>query len=356
MVEPNKLDLILENTRKSLKNDPTITVHASTDTGIASFIPFTIPSGLPELDLHLGNRGGLPTGRLIEYYGFEACGKTTAGLHAIAETQRMGGLALFIDAEHTFSPSRAAECGVDLKALQVASVYSIEAVFTVAENWLTAVAVEKFTGPVMIVVDSVTGKTTETESDSDFSKDSRVGHEAKQIRRGVRRLTGLLGKTKATCILINHSIASNLTMAFGKKSQSAGGHSPKLMSTIRIMFQNLGTLGKASEKRLGQKIKLTIEKLKNAPLPYPIIEEVHLEDNGFNQGLSLLNAGIKTGWVSQSGKVYKFTEEAGVEAQFTKDEWEQVMDKHFEGYRGAYTAWVNFAHQRGFIKFWHEAW
>ena len=131
--EDDRLDKLHNDMKDNLKSkNVAASIHKSNDLAIASFTPYTIPSGLAELDLQLGGRGGLPAGRLIEYYGFEMCGKTTAALHALAEVQKNGGFGMFIDAEHTFSPTRAQQCGVNLERLQIMSAHSIESIFEAA--------------------------------------------------------------------------------------------------------------------------------------------------------------------------------------------------------------------------------
>jgi len=352
--EDEKLQRLLELTQKKLdKDDICADIYKPTDIGIASYIPHTISSGLAELDLQLGGRGGLPAGRLIEYYGFEMSGKTTGALHALAEVQKLGGIGLFIDAEHTFSPTRAKQCGVDLDRLQVISAHSVESIFGGAEAFIENIEAVKLNVPCLIVVDSVTGTHVESETDADFSKDQRVGHEAKQIRRGVKRLHGMLARTKICCILINHAIASNLTMAFGKKSQAAGGHGAKIMATIRIEFKNMGRIGKA-DSREGQKIKMIIEKLKNAQLSQTEVADVNLKVNGFDQALSLINAGVRTKWVTEKNKVY--TLQVGEdERQFKLDEWPGIIDV-LGGYDSVYQMWLTKAREDGYIQLWSEAW
>jgi RecA/RadA recombinase len=291
------------------------------------------------------------------------CGKTTAALHAIAEVQRKGGFACFIDAEHTFSPERAAQCGVNLDKLQVMSAHSIEAIFEIACTYLDIVE-KKGLGskPVLIVVDSVTGSTIESEmtEKKEYTKDQRVGGEAKAIRRGARRLSGILARGKATCILINHAIATNLTMAFGKKSGAAGGHGIKIMSSVRIEFKNVGTLKHKEDGvdiRDGQKISLTIEKLKNANLTMAKVPEVHLKENGFDRKLSLLNAAVMTGWIEKDGvKNPMYTIEiAGEARQFKQNEWTDIV-RELGGYKTAYDIWLDRAQQTGHIQLWENAW
>jgi len=368
--EDDKLDQLLNDMRKNLaKKNVTATIWKSNDLGIASYTPHTISTGLAELDLQLGGRGGLPAGRLIEYYGFEMCGKTTAALHAIAEVQRMGGFACFIDAEHTFSPVRAEQCGVNLDRLQIMSAHTIESIFEAACTYVEycenlGLAKKR---PVLIVVDSVTGTHIESEmhektAKEAYAKDVRIGGEAKAIRRGVKRLHGLLARSKVTAILINHAIATNLTATFGKKSGAAGGHGTKIMASVRVEFKNFGKIAKKrtgeQDLREGQMVTLTIEKLKNAQLQLPKVEKVELREYGFNQNLSLLNAAVMTGWITVQGtgaSKYYTIPIADEEKQFKHSQWDELV-MSLGGYFQVYAMWLDRAKQTGHIQLWEEAW
>jgi len=367
--EDEKLEKLLNDMKNNLKKkNVAASIHRSDDIKIASHTPHTIPTGLAELDYQLGGRGGLPAGRLIEYYGFEMCGKTTAALHAIASVQKMGGFAAFIDAEHTFSPLRAQQCGVNLERLQIMSAHSIEAIFEAAYAYVEYVENLGLGSkhPVLLVVDSVTGTHIESELKQNmdkeaYSRDIRIGQEAKAIRRGVKRLHGILARSKVSCILINHAIATNLTAAFGKKSGAAGGHGTKIMASVRIEFKNIGKLTHKKnnvEIRDGQKISLTIEKLKNAQLSLAKVDEVHLKKDGFDQCLSLLNAAVMTGWITQQGgeKSKYFEMPYGEDIkQFKEAEWYDVV-RELGGYHKAYAMWLDRAKQSGHIQLWEDSW
>lgn len=368
--EDEKLDKLLEDMRKNLeKKNVAATIHKANDPNIKSFTPYTFSTGLAELDLQLGGRGGLPAGRLIEYFGFEMCGKTTAALHAIAEVQKKNGFAMFIDAEHTFSPKRAVECGVNLERLQIMSAHSIEAIFEAACTYVEYIENLGLNGkrPVLIVVDSVTGTHIESEmkekiKKEEYSKDIRIGGEAKAIRRGVKRLHGILARSKVSAILINHAIATNLTASFGKKSGAAGGHGTKIMASVRVEFKNFGKISKqmkdSQNLREGQEVTLTIEKLKNAKLTLPVVEKVQLKEFGFDQELSLLNAAVMTGWITKSGTGHSEAYEMpyGEETkQFKKRSWSDVVNE-LGGYDAAYEIWLDRAKQSGHIQLWEEAW
>jgi recombination protein RecA len=362
-----KLRKVLERTTKELEaKNINARMYAGDDISISSHIPYTLPTGLAELDLQLGGKGGLPAGRLIEYFGFEMCGKTTACLHTIAEIQKRGGHALFVDTEHTFSPQRAKQCGVNLDRLQVISAHSIEAAFESIYRFIEECEELGITNeiPVLIVVDSITGTHTEAEFNNkekkdEWKKDQRLGAEAKAIRRGVKKLNGMLARTKAICILINHAIATNLTATFGKKSDSAGGHGAKIMSSIRVCFRHKGKLkDKNTRLREGQQICLSIEKLKNAHLTMDEVAEIHIGKVGFDQERSLLEAGLKTGWITVSGPKNSLTyslDYAGVTKEFKRRGWLNLIEE-LGGYDTVYDLWVERAKESGHMLKWEDSW
>jgi recombination protein RecA len=337
--DQEQIDKILNLTRKKLEkakiDDAEITMGH--DPGILSVVKFEISSGIPELDLNLGGKCGLPSGKIIEYFGWEGSGKTTAALHAIAEVQRMGGLALFVDTEHTFSKERAEQLGVDVDRLHVASASSIESVFTILEEFILSVDEIGFTGPVLLVVDSITGVPTKGELQKEIHQEARVGNEAKQIRRGVKRTNSMLAKTNISSIFINHNISK--IAAWGKQSESAGGHGLKFFSTVRVSFTKTGTV-KEGDIRLGDKIKIEIEKLKNAELSNPIISEIYLMEYGFDKIGSLLEAACSTGWIDhpKSSKTYSLNKGSDSERQFKRSEWPEIVES-LGGYYKVYNEW-----------------
>jgi len=344
------LEKILQLTRKKLEKNKFVDIHMAGDPGIASFVPFPYPTGLAELDYHFGGKCGLPAGKMIEYYGLPASGKTTLSYHAIVECQKLGGLALFVDSEQSFDEERAQTIGVNMKNLSVASTDTIESIFNTIEEFLASVSESKFNGPVIVVVDSITGVPTEFDIEQDMTQEGRIGQEAKQIRRGVRRLQGMLSKTKALVIFINHAVSKMTTMPYAKKTQAAGGYGIKFMEFIRLELKTTGQLKEGTgddAMRIGQKVGFEIEKLKNAALPYPKIEEIQLLANGFDKITSLLNAGVKTNWIGKKSKlVYTL-----LDKQFDKDEWPQVI-AGIGGYDTAYKSWKEHGIETGALIPW----
>lgn len=354
----DKLEEIIRLTRKSLKDDKNdyVTLHMAGDVGITSYVPFPFPTGLAELDYHLGGKCGLPAGKIIEYYGLPATGKTTLSYHTLAECQKMGGLALFVDTEQSWDEFRAEEIGVNPATISIASCRSVESIFNVLENFFQNAAKAEFDGPMLAVVDSVTGVPTQADLDGQMTGEARVGHEAKQIRRGVRRLQGILSTSKASVIFINHAVSKMATMPYAKQTQAAGGYGIKFMEFIRIELKNKGQIRKGSgdnQIRIGQEVGFEIEKLKNAALPYPKIDKIQLLNQGFDKVTSLFEACVKTGYIAKTktGEICTMFKDTEVERQFKEDEWPQTMGA-LGGYDAVYKAWVENGKQTGALIPW----
>lgn len=268
----DKLLNLLSATRKDTtgKSQETLAIYKAGDLRLSSSIPYGIPTQLADLDLAIG-KPGWPVGRVVELYGFEASGKTTLGLHAIAQAQAMGGSALFIDTERTFDASRARQIGVDPDNMLVAEADTIEEIFSLMEQTLDNLEKVGYDKAFVIMVDSITGVATEDDTDKDFKAPDRIGSEAKTIRRGMKRINPKIAKQKVLALFVNHAVAK-ITM-YGKQSQAAGGHALKFYSTIRVEVTNLGQIKDENTKiRSGQNVKVTVEKLKGAPLSLPSFE------------------------------------------------------------------------------------
>jgi len=354
----SQLEEIVKLTRAGLKSEKNdyVAVHMAGDVGIYSYVPFPFPTGLAELDFHLGAKGGLPAGKIVEYYGLPATGKTTLSYHTIAECQKMGGMAFFIDTEHSWDEDRAEEIGVDINNVAVASARSIEAIFNTLENFLESCQKIKFNGPIIVVVDSVTGVPTQSDLEGQMTTEIRVGQEARQIRRGVRRLQGILSTTKALVIFINHAVSKLASGPYAKQTQAAGGHGIKYMEFIRVELKNVGQIRKGTGEdavRIGQKIGFEIEKLKNAALPHPKIKEIALLNHGFDKVGSLLAACIKTEYIDkkETGEVCTMFKGTDVVRQFKVDEWPQVMAE-LGGYDKVYAAWIEHGKVTGALSPW----
>ena len=233
-------DAIFKSVQKAVKQDGLASVHKAGDLSISSYIPFGIRTGIPELDYNI-NRPGWPAGRCVELFGFEHCGKTTLALHAIAEAQRMGGSAYFIDTEKSWDDRRALQIGVDTDLrFGIGDADSIEAVFRLIGHMIDGRLANNDGKPFIIVVDSVTGTSTEFMKQHTMGKEERVGQDARTIRGGMRRIMADIAKTNITLIMINHAISTIPKFQFAKQSEAAGGHAIKLFATVRVNLASSG--------------------------------------------------------------------------------------------------------------------
>ena len=213
-----------------------------------------IPSGSLSLDLALG--GGYPKGRIIEIYGPESSGKTTLTLHAIAEIQKQGGTAAFIDAEHALDPAYAKRLGVDTENLLVSQPDNGEQALEITETLVRSNAVD------LIVVDSVAALTPQAEIDGDMG-DSHMGLQARLMSQALRKLTGIINKSKATVIFINQ-IRMKIGVMFGNPETTTGGNALKFYASQRVDIRRIGQI-KVGDDIIGNRTKIKVVKNKIAP-------------------------------------------------------------------------------------------
>ncbi len=348
---------IFKAVQKATKEDPLTSSHKAGDLTISSYIPFSVLTGVPELDFQIA-RPGWPAGRVVELFGYEACGKTTLALHAIAEAQRMGGGAYFIDTEKSWDERRAAQCGVDIDTnFGILDCDSIEAAFRSILAIIKARAEKNDGKPFVIVVDSVTGTATEFMKKHEMGKEERVGQDARAIRGGMRRVMPLLAKSNVNLIMINHAISTISKFKFAKQSESAGGHAIKFFSTVRINLGHMGwiTIGeKEKQRRIGAKIMMRVEKLKGSCMSQPVIKEIALYNtNGFDTEGSLLAAGCKTGWVEHKSGSKDYTINAfdGEPISFSKANWPNIVNDR-GGLREAYREFIGWCIENGLMETW----
>jgi recombination protein RecA len=340
-------DKIFTHIQKTIEKDPNARIRKSGDINISSRIPFGIPSGIPEFDLRLG-RPGLPAGRIIEYYGFEFSGKTTAAIQAIAQAQRMGGAGYFIDTEFAYDEGRFQELGVDTDVnFAVGEAQTIEGIFRNIEAALDGLIKSGFNKSFVIVVDSVTAVETEHNKSIEIGAESRVGEDARRIRSALRKLNSKIAESKACIIFINHAISTIATNKFAKQSASAGGHAIKFFATVRLQFTE-GSDVRDGEKRIGKNIFLRIEKLKNSKLEFPKFEVVLSNDTGFDVESSLLAAMIEVGLVTheKGSKSYMLGDQ-----EFPKADWPNMIAK-LGGVGKAYDYFLEWAIKNGKMKPW----
>ena len=254
-----------------------------------------VSTGSLSLDMALGGQG-LPCGRIIEVYGPESSGKTTLALHVIAESQKKGGIAAFIDAEHAFDPTWAKKLGVELDTLLVSQPSSGEEAMQIVEMLVKSNSVD------VIVVDSVAALVPKKELEGEIG-DTHVGLQARLMSQSMRKLTGAIARSKTTTIFINQ-IREKIGVMFGSPETTPGGRALKFYSSVRIDVRKIGTL-KDGENVVGQRVKTKIVKNKVAP-PFRIAEFDMMHTNGISLEGDILDLGVVHKIVNRSGAWFKY--------------------------------------------------
>jgi recombination protein RecA len=255
----------------------------------------TLPTGALSLDLALGV-GGLPRGRVIEIYGPEASGKTTLTLHILAEAQKKGGAAAFIDAEHALDPLYAKKIGVDIDNLLISQPDSGEQALEITEKLVRSGALD------MIVIDSVAALVPKAEIEGEMG-DSHVGLQARLMSQALRKLTSIVASTKTTVIFINQ-IRHKIGVMFGSPETTTGGLALKFYSSVRMDIRKIETL-KQGDIVTGARIRVKVVKNKVAP-PYRQAEFEMVNGEGISTEGCLLDMGVETGLVEKSGTWFEY--------------------------------------------------
>ncbi len=260
-----------------------------------------IPTGCLALDAALGV-GGYPRGRVIEIYGPESSGKTTMALHAVAEAQRLGGQAAFVDAEHALDPAYAENLGVNVEDLLVSQPDSGEQALEVVDMLTRSGALD------IIVVDSVAALTPRAELEGDMG-DSHMGLHARLMSQALRKLTGSISRSKTTIVFINQ-IRMKIGVMFGNPETTTGGNALKFYSSVRLDVRRTGSIKKGDEV-LGNETKVKVVKNKMAP-PFKLAKFSIMYGEGVSHAGEVLDMGVEHGLVNKSGAWYaKGTERIG---------------------------------------------
>lgn len=256
-----------------------------------------LPSGSLSLDLALG--GGYPKGRIIEIYGPESSGKTTLALHAIAEIQKQGGQAAFIDAEHALDPAYARKIGVKTEDLLISQPDNGEQALEICETLVRSGAVD------LIVVDSVAALVPQAEIDGDMG-DAQMGLQARLMSQAMRKLTGIISKSKATVIFINQ-IRMKIGVMFGNPETTTGGNALKFYASVRIDIRRIGQI-KNGDNISGNRTKIKVVKNKIAP-PFRVAEFDIMYNEGISKVGDILDLGVQYGVLEKAGAFLKYNGE-----------------------------------------------
>lgn len=255
----------------------------------------TISSGSIGLDIALGI-GGLPKGRVIEIYGPESSGKTTLALHAVAEAQKKGGIAAFIDAEHALDPAYAKKLGVDVNELLISQPDTGEQALEIADTLVRSGAVD------VLVVDSVAALTPRAELEGEMG-DTHVGLQARLMSQALRKLTGSISKSQCMVVFINQ-IRMKIGVMYGNPETTTGGNALKFYSSVRLDIRRTGQI-KERDEIIGNSTRVRVVKNKMAP-PFKTVEFDIMYGQGISREGELLDLGAKTDLIEKSGSWYSY--------------------------------------------------
>ncbi len=255
----------------------------------------TISSGALTLDLALG--GGLPKGRVIEIYGPESSGKTTLALHAIAEAQKSGGVAAFVDAEHALDPAYSAALGVDIENLLVAQPDTGESALEIVDQLVRSAAVD------LVVIDSVAALVPRAEIEGEMG-DHQVGLQARLMSKALRKIAGNIGKSDSTVIFLNQ-LRQKIGVTYGSPEVTTGGNALKFYASVRLDIRRIQTLKKGSEGEYGIRAKVKVAKNKVAP-PFRVAEFDIIFGQGISQMGCMLDLAEQTKVIVRKGAWYSY--------------------------------------------------